>query len=527
MKKENEHYLNLRIDNNEREDKEELNISIKSIFLYLKKYFAAWLTLAVVVASLVFSVSSIMKAKEESELEASISFAFDGIEKGRNPNGGDFDAYEIVNPVVIRQTLNDFDIPMKKLESIKRNIKIQGEIPQDIKEKIDGYESIVSQGGSQSLAAYKELKQIEYHSTKFNIYFNYSKAGLAQKDAVNILNGILKNYRQYFFEKYGYNYALGDSLKDFGKYSGDYDYAELLDIYSTAIDSLKTYINNIQVNDSASFRSNATGLSFADISKRLDNLKTIDLDVLASFISVNNITKNKDRLISYYQYRVESLEREKKVWDDQVNTITELISTYERGEVLMVGSGDSPESNINISQPSETYDSMFNKKIDAKRNSSNIVQRIDFYKTRITQLQGSQPNNSKELCDEVQNELNKLNLKINELTDITNDTAEEYYDTITLGDAYKILIPASSSVKGTISIVISKSIMPIIVAEVALFGLYVLMSFIVSLVKCNQKTETESVQTEDESFDDSEPDDSESENENKVIEKKEKTNKRK
>lgn len=526
MKNDKEHYLNVKIDKDEGNGKEELQISIKAIFKYLKKYFAIWLTFAVVLASLVFSVSSIMRVKEESELEASISFVFDGIEKGKNPNGGDFDEYEIVSPVVIKQTLIQFDFPLDKLESIKRNITITGEIPQEIKNKMDGYEKIVSQGSSQSLAAYKELNQVEYYSTKYKVYFNYSKAGLSQKDAVKIFNGILKNYRQYFFEKYGYNYALGDSLKDFNKYESDYDYAELLDIYSNAIDSLKTYINNIQVNDSAKFRSNTTGYTFADISKRLDNIKTIDLDVLASFINVNNITKNKVRLISYYQYRIESLEREKQVWDDQLKTISDLISTYERGEILMLGSGDTPESNINISQQSDTYDSLFNKKIEAQKNSSNIVQRINYYKTRVTQLQGAEPNNSKELCEEVQKNLNKLYSKIDELTEITNDTAEEYYDTVTLGDAYKILVPASSSVKGTISIVISKAIMPIIVAEAALFGFYVLASFIVALVKSNEKKASEDDDlTEDE--EDDEQEESDSENDNKENEKKEKSNKRK
>ncbi len=527
MKNSNEHYLNLRIDNNE-ENKEEIHISIHAIFLYLKKYFAVWLMLAVIVASFVFSVSSIMRVKEESELEASVSFVFDGIEKGKNPNGGDFDVYEIVSPVVIKYTLNEYDIPLEKLESIKRNISIKGEVPQEIKEKMDGYENIISQGNTQSLAAYKELKQIEYVPTKYKLYFNYSKAGISQSDAVKIFNGILRNYRQYFFEQYGYNYALGDSLKDFNKYESDYDYAELIDIYSSAIDSLNTYLNGIQVNDTAVFRSNTTGYTFADLSKRLDNIKSIDLDVLASFISVNNITKNKLRLISYYQYRIDNLERDKKIWDDQIKTISDLIATYERGEVLMIGTGDSAEDNVNISQNSETYDSLFIKKIDAQKNSSTIVQKIDYYKTRVAQLQNAEPNNSKEMCDEVQENLNNLYLKIDELTELTNKTAEEYYDTVTLGDAYRILVPASSSVKGSVSIVISKALMPIVVAEVALFGLYVLFAFILSIINLERKNDAAEVCEAENIFEEDEKEDNaDSDADSKSSGNKEKTNKRK
>ncbi len=526
MKNDKEHYLNVRIDNDKENEKGEIQISIKYILKYLIKYFSVWLVLAIVVASLVLSVSSIMKVKEESELEASISFVFDGIERGENPNGGDFDEYEIVSPVVIRQTLEQFDLPMDKLESIKRNITIQGEIPQDIKEKMDGYESIISQGSSQALAAYKELNQIEYHSTKYKVCFNYSKAGISQNDAVKILNGILRNYRQYFFEKYGYNYALGDSLMNFKKYEDDYDYSELLDIYSTAIDSLNIYINNIQKNDSSVFRSTKTGYTFADLSKRLDNIKTIDLDVLASFINVNNITKNKVRLISYYQYRIDELEREKKIYDDQLNTITDLISSYEHGDIMMFSSGDTTENTLSATQQSETYDGFFNKKLEAQKNASSIVQKIDYYKTRVTQLQGAEPNNSKELCEEVQISLDKLYSKIKEVTELTNETAEEYYDTVTLGNAYKVLVPASSSVKGTIAIVISKAVMPILVAEAALFGFYVLLSLIVSIIKFNQKKVFAEESVTENDIED-ENDNSASDDDSKTGERKEKLNKRK
>lgn len=533
MKSEKEHFLNVKIDKDDNE-KEELQISIKAIFVYLKKYFSIWLTLAVVVASFVFSVSSIMRVKEESELEAVVSFVYDGIENGRNPNGGDFDVYEIISPIVIKQTLEEYDMPLNLLDRIQNNISIQSVVPQDIYDKTTKYEKIISQGTTQSLAAVKEVTQLDYFPTKYKVFLNYSKAGMNQKDGVKVFNGILRNYRQYFFEKYGYNYALGDSLKDFNKYENDYDFAELLDIYSTAIDSLQTYLNGIQVNDTAVFRSDKTGYTFADLSKRLDNIKSIDLDVLASFISVNNITKNKPRLISYYQYRIENLEREKKVWDEQLKTITELISTYERGEMVLFGSGtsgDGTDSSVSIPQQSETYDSLFTKKLSAQQNASNIVQKIDFYKTRVALLQNADPNNSKELCDEVQANLNKLYVKIDEVTELTNATAEEYYDTVTLGDAYKILVPASSSVKGTVSIVVSKAIMPIVVSEAALFGIYVLVAFIVSLVKCNEKKETESEDAEYDDCDEEDTDSDESDEtdikteENKSV--KTKTNKRK
>ena len=76
---------------NEEHHSDEVIVSFPAVFRKLKKYFLAWLLTAVIVGGIIVGVSIIFSTTSQTPVEALVSFSYDGIEKGKDPKGADFD----------------------------------------------------------------------------------------------------------------------------------------------------------------------------------------------------------------------------------------------------------------------------------------------------------------------------------------------------------------------------------------------------------------------------------------------------
>ena len=59
------------------------------------------------------------------------------------------------------------------------------------------------------------------------------------------------------------------------------------------------------ISNGVSFKCN--GYSFSDLRAAVNTIKSADLSSLSSYISINNITNDKEQLITYYEYRTEQV----------------------------------------------------------------------------------------------------------------------------------------------------------------------------------------------------------------------------
>ena len=76
---------------NEEEQREEVVVSLASVFRKLKKYFVAWFLTAIIVGGLITGVSVFFSTTSSTPVRALVSFTHNGIEKGKNPDGSVFD----------------------------------------------------------------------------------------------------------------------------------------------------------------------------------------------------------------------------------------------------------------------------------------------------------------------------------------------------------------------------------------------------------------------------------------------------
>ncbi len=464
---------------NEESDKEEIIISFSSIIAQLKRFLAIWLVAAIVVGILIPVGTAVFSADQHKNLTALVSFNYDGIEKGLAPDKTQFDINTIKNPSVIQAALKSLDLPLDSLESIRKSITIEGVIPENAIDRITMYKSVYEQG---NLNAGEKMLETSYFPTQYRLTFNYSSSGLSGKDAVAVFDRMLTTeYREYFFKSYGFNRALGSAVKALD-YSA-YDYAEAVDVFNNTMSKMSEYVDTLSSEDTTRFRSTKTGYTFADLSDSISTLKTVDLDMISSYITVNNVTKDKNSLIDYYNFRIETLMRERSVAMDNLNTVNNAIETYQQSVTIIYGDGQDPQQ---YTQGSAEYDNLFKRKIDAQNTVSSKTQQINMYQQRVNALKGKD-SASQEKIKKVEKDLSDLNRKINELLDITNETASEYYESVYLGNAYSVLVPPSTSALNTTKNIMNASMETLLIAEAVILVLYIMVAFCMALVKDNRK----------------------------------------
>ena len=496
-----ERNLNVTIKN-ESDDKGEVVISLSGIFKKLKKYFLLWVITAVVVAGLVFTANLVNTISNKPALNALVSFNYNGVEKGLDPAGGVLDANTIKNPSVISAALTKLDLYDEfatDIEDIRAGIKVIPITPTDAIDRMTVYQSILDKAANGNITAAQALLDTTYYPTQFKVEFSYSSTRLSKDQAVEIFNQILESYRDYFYGQYGYNETVGTSVTVIN-YS-DYDYAEAVDIFSTNLSALESYVKQLSKEESKyntvsnnatnrtqiKFRSNTTGYTFGDLAEAIETVKSIDLDRISSNITVNNLTRNKADTIAYYQYRIQALTRQQNQYKDVLATIEDAIASYEKDTIMVINGADNVNTTSTLA--SEEYDDLIDKRISTQSSLSAATQQIAFYTERKTALENSNSTNDEARIAQLEEQFATLNTKVIELVASVNATANEYYETVAFANAYSILVPAVNSSTATFMSIVKSSLMSIIIAEALLFFIYLAVAFITAIVSENKKDE--------------------------------------
>ena len=455
------------------QEEDTITIPVVEIFRQLKKYFLPWVLVAVILAGLVFGGSMVVSSSKASPLTAMVGFTFDGIENGLDPNGNEFNANSLKSPAIIEETLSDLNMDVKKTDAIRNNITVSGVVPEDAIDKLTAYESVFS--NTNSIEAAQKIMDVSYFPTQFEVQFSYGASGMSRSQAADFLNTMLNNYKIYFMQTYGYNQAFGDALTAVD-YTG-YDYPQALDVLSSSLDSLKKYISSLSSNDNTRFRSTKTGYTFADLSEATATLQSVDYSSLYSYIMGKNVTKDKDSLATYYQYRIDSLNRSLNGAKERLSTITDSINNYKKDSMVVMAGGSADNTGTVLTQPSTAYDDLITQRTDAQGSVSSLQQQISDYQTRLDKLQNT-PLGSKKEEEKVETDMKNVCDKMNQLINDVNETADDYFETASYTNAYNILVPASGSVSSSVSNAISNMMRPMLIVEALLFVAYLVFAVV-------------------------------------------------
>lgn len=485
MSKKETNNLNITINNQEEEN--EVIISFSTLFKKLKKYFLIWLVAVVVFIGIAFGYSGISTQVSKPRLTALISFSFDGVEKGLDPNGREFDVYSVKNPAVIERALTELGINMDQLEPIREGITIDGRIPDDALRRLNVYYDVLNNTTNGSISAAEKILETTYFATQYEVYFDYTGTSLTDEEAVSVLNTILNTYTDYFYELYGYNEAVGNALAavDYTLY----DYNEAIDVFSNSLSSLQTYVKQLADEDDTRFRSSVTGYTFSDLYQSIKTVEEIELDKISSFITVNNITKDKDQALAYYEYRIKALGRDKAQYEETLKALEASIEAYQKDQIIVFGSTE--DTNTQSTLTSQQYDDMFAQKNRISTQLAQTKQQINFYKDRQESLSDGKMTATQDQINRLEEDLAALNERVGTLVELVCDTSEDYYKNVTFSNAYNVLVPASNTTSNKISRIIDNAKMPLVLLELLGIVAYFGVAFVTAIVSDSRKNKQE------------------------------------
>lgn len=470
--------IELIIKQDQGEDGEE--ISLKELFLKMvrgKKIIAFITLLAFVVSTIGIGSYTLIGKENEGIASLIVSFNYDGIDKGLDPMGKTFDPSEMKYADIIDQTIQTLNLQEKGLtvEDIRSHISIDGIVPQDVMERI----LIINQMAEKDASRLQELNDLEYHPVQYRLSLNVEKGWkISESQAKEILNTMIENYKAYFIQKYADTSALSTAVTqiDFERY----DYPEYALLAESQLQVIRSYLE-AKAAKSPDFRSKETQMTFGDILSQLEVLESIDLNSIQALINSFVLTKDKDKLVATYENRILKLQLDVEKNEQQAKSLREQANTYKKDSNIMI-MGDGTGTTVPMTEPSETYDKLVEEAAAKKVSATAMQSEIDYYTQLVKRLRdnsvtiqnadgtsmtttGITVANKEKYSKQVEEQITTLSKEIDDLSNLTIQTTEEYFQTEVFKNGVKVSVPAvySSNTTGALkTLVVGVGIMTVL-----------------------------------------------------------------
>lgn len=399
---------------------EEISIKELIMTLYRNKYFIAIITLIIVFASLFFSLYLNNTSKEAQIL---IDINHTKIKQGKNPDGSNFTAYDIVAPFVLKDVIEALDISGEvSINDIRSKTIIEPLIPESIEKK-------------REFLLEKEGETLQYYPDEFLLIIK-TGGNIDEQLAVQIANQIVDSYMNYFTNEYIHSTLVTNRLINFN--TEDYDYSDISNVLHLQLEDIIAFNERIYSMD-PSFRSKETGFSFNEIAETVKVIDEIDLNRIDSLISSYKLTKDQERLRVYYEYMIEQLNLEREKLASSSGVSKEMLNKLENSNQSII-------KTLN-GEIGDSRDSYFTKLIlrssDFGESSADVQRQISYYERELSELEQGTVliDKNSEVKAEVVQLISQTSKNIQNWIDLTNISANEFYEKI-MTKAVRPLSPA-------------------------------------------------------------------------------------
>lgn len=374
---------------------------------------------------------------DESRASAVISFQYEGIEDGLDPNGASFDINKIKSPEVIEAALAKLGMEDVPIEEVRRNIVIGGVIPEDALQRITSVRKMALDNASY----YDKIADVSYFPSQYVVHL-YRAGGLSPAEMTEVLDGILDSYRDYFLDTYADTEVLTVTSRRVD-YT-EYDYVEAVEMLRTQIGIMTGYVSQRR-EQAPDFRASGTGLAFGDIEAALQTIEDIELSKLDSYIESVALTKDKEIFGEQYNYRIRKYNMDLAELQVRLAIVEDTIDTYMKDPVVIVSSQESTQE---ISQKTPFYDNLVERMLSLNGKIASINTALNEAYELLNRINSNNEKNTQEQYDYADALLGKVVATLAEWVELTEETTEEYYSTVVFPNACKVAEPAGYQAGG-------------------------------------------------------------------------------
>ena len=246
-----------------------------SILRYLKKF-----SLLIFLLSVIGSLFIYFYAKTQQRYVAStvIQYTNNGAKEGYTPDGSPLNVEEIYSSTVIDAAMTDLGYH-SNIDSVRSNCYVEEVIPETQK-KLN--EALVEKG-----------EQPSYITDTYRVYFIGDHA-TGEDYAWNMLDAIIKNYYEFYAEKYVEEPLQGNGVSVL---AGNYDYMESTQVLEDSISEMLDYLLDKRA-DYPYFRSVETGYTYNDLYRIYSLLYKYEIPSLYAAILNDAEPNDIDLLVS-------------------------------------------------------------------------------------------------------------------------------------------------------------------------------------------------------------------------------------
>lgn len=355
--------------------------------------------LTTIIITLISFGIGIIKYNSSKKVSTIISYNFNEISDGLNPDKSKFNPNLIVSNEVLNSVIKDLELGDEELNivDIKEKISVTPIVPEYVKTKI-------------------KLELEKGINSSFNASTYEIKMGIIKDSNMTkkILQTLAIKYSNYYSEKY----AQSDNISII-KIDETYEYQDYIKVFESKLKDIE-YI--LKSKSDQGFVSKKNGLGFAKTLNEVQLIKEVDILRIQQYLVVDGISRDKEVASKDLEYKIENLENKRQKKINEVEALNGILKLYkpESSKVVMSGStGTVLEQN-----PNEYYSKLIEKVALAAVEVGNIDQDIESLKKRKEKINNS--NNKDQI--KLEKALVELEKNINNTIRSTNEILKEYND---------------------------------------------------------------------------------------------------
>ena len=285
-----------------------------SILRYLKQF-----SLLIFLFSILGALGIYFYGNSQQRYVASavIQYTNQGAKDGFTPDGSPLNVEEIYSSTVIDAALTDLGY-QTDIDSVRSKCYVEEVIPEKQK--------------ALNEALLKKGEEPSYVTDTYRVYYvGDSDAG--EKYAWNMLDAIIKNYYEFYAEKYVEEQLQNNGVSVLAE--GNYDYLESAQVLEDSVSEMLDYLLNCRATHPY-FRSVETGYTYNDLYRIYNFLYNYEIPSLYAAILSDAETSDIDLLMSRLTKDCEDMQLYIENRQERVDSLKKLIDTYsQRNKEMM------------------------------------------------------------------------------------------------------------------------------------------------------------------------------------------------
>ena len=279
----------------------------------VSRYIKKWLPWIIVVCvAFTVAIYGFLSMNQTYVASAVIHYNNESAEQGYTPMGTKLDVNEIKSSGIISKVMINLGLSdgAYSVDDLVSRVTITEVIDEDEKERKD--------------ALLEDGEEYLYEPVTYIVSFDATNSE-GEGFARMVLDEILDAYFSLYSEKYVNSGSMANSLSEI--YAGNYDYIEMMEIIETNIANTLSTLYSYGA-AAPYYRASSTGMSFNDLANEFTYIQAVEISELYAEIFENQITKDKELLVSRYNERIKNYEISNLAEEEKIQDLVVLMDEY-------------------------------------------------------------------------------------------------------------------------------------------------------------------------------------------------------